>query len=109
MWCLGWFLSRKYALVDIGYFVGLTHVGKLSIQFDKVTRWIQIGDKARHMTHSNNFAQEDNSFIINVRTTYLIQHGWKNYKYQVHSLCLLLQVTFALSYACIEHDKQNLC
>jgi hypothetical protein len=28
---------------------------------------------------------------------------------KAHSLCLLLQVTFALSHACIEHDKENLC
>jgi hypothetical protein len=31
-------LSRKYALLDTGYFVGLTPTGKLLIQFETVMR-----------------------------------------------------------------------
>ena len=48
--------------------------------------------------NSNNIAQRRHSSFIMDRRTISIK---------IHSLCLLLQVTFALSHACIEHDKQN--
>ena len=61
------FIELKIALADIGCFIGLTPAGKLSNQFGVVTRWIQIGDEARHMTNSNNLAQEDTAHSLGMK------------------------------------------
>ena len=92
-------IELKITGVDTSYFVGLTSTENSQIQFGKVTRWIQIGDEARYMTNSKNIAQKrHSSFIMDGRTVSI----------KVHSLYLLLQVTFALSHVCIKHGKQNL-
>ena len=92
-------IELKIALVDIGYFAGLTPAGNSQFNLGKSRDEFKSKMKQGSWWTPITLHKEDSSFIMDERTISI----------KGHSLCLLLQVTFALSHVCIEHDKQKLC
>jgi hypothetical protein len=86
-------IELKIACVDIRYFVGLTPAG--NSQFNLGKSWDEFKLEMKQGTWRT--SRIHSSFIIDVRTTYLIQHGWKNYKYQSS-----FTLSSAASYLCLE-------
>jgi hypothetical protein len=86
-------IELKIACVDIGYFIGLTPAG--NSQFNLGKSWDEFKSEMKQGTWRT--STRHSSFIIDVKTTYLIQHGWKNCKYQSSFI-----LSSAASYLCLE-------